>query len=89
MYGYGQHGHLLFATLAGIVWVVLVAGAFAILFFVIRFAVLSALKAHTTWAQGRVAPTAPAAPIAAPAPPAVSAEQAAAAQADPGKPAAP
>lgn len=44
---YGPHAFLL--VIAGLVWLVAIAVVVATLFFVIRYAVLSALKAHTRW----------------------------------------
>lgn len=86
----GYHGggfpHLLIVMLVGFVWLIVLAAVAAVLFLVIRFAVLSALKAHTRWADaGKPAGSAwsqrpaphpgfgPQAPDAAPAPSAAAA----------------
>jgi len=50
MFGYGPSiPHVLLIMLVGFLWLVVLAVIAAILFFVIRWAVLSALKAHTRW----------------------------------------
>src|SRR5690554_4266383 len=49
MFGFGGYPHLLFIALAGLVWLVIIAVIAGILFLIIRFAVLSALKAHSRW----------------------------------------
>jgi hypothetical protein len=45
----GGFPHFLTIIVAGFVWLLMLAALAALLYFVIRFAVLGALKAHTRW----------------------------------------